>query len=270
MFITELMQTIDNQVQDYTFNAYHALVNDNIASIRLLVAMYFMFIGYQYLFADKPIFKLSLLQQILLVSFCYFAATHWSVYALLIYDLATAIPDQIAVTLVSVVPNIPHQASGIELLEYLWFSGLDIAATIWGAISISAIHQGLMALGVLIMTLFLVGYGLLIISLAKMIMAIGLSLAPLFIILYMFKTTQSLSIGWLRVIIIAMMKQIIIFAMIAMVYAIAFDTTDDMLKQESLDMIDVSSFLLLLFISCGLFLSASRIATLIGGYYAKK
>ncbi|MGA2655803.1 MAG: type IV secretion system protein [Gammaproteobacteria bacterium] len=270
MFITELMQTIDTQIQDYTFNAYQALVTHNINSIRLLVAMYFMFLGYQYLMASKPVFNIPILHQVLLVVFCYYTATHWSVFAILVYDLAVALPDQLAVTLVSVVPNVPDQVSGIELLEYIWFSGLDIAATIWGAISISAIHQGLMALGVLIMTLFLVGYGLLVISLAKMIMAIGLSLAPLFIILFMFKQTQRFSFGWLQVVLIAMLKQIIIFAMIAMVYAIIYGSTEALLQQETLDMMDVASFLLLLFISSGLFLTASRVAILIGTYHDKK
>ncbi|MFA6037087.1 MAG: type IV secretion system protein [Legionellales bacterium] len=269
MFITELMQTIDNQVQNYTFNAYHALVNENINSIRLLVVLYFIFLGYRFLIADKPFLHMSLLQQVLLTSFCYFAATQWAVYGLFVYDLATAIPDQISVTLVSVVPNVPDQASGIALLEYLWFSGLDIAATLWGSISISAIHQGLMALGVLTMTILLVGYGLLVISLTKMVMAIGLSLAPLFILLYLFKNTQSLSFGWLRVIVTAMMKQMIIFVMIAMVYAIAYDTTQAMLAQSTLDMVDVATFLLLLFISLGLLLSTSQIASTIGKYYEK-
>jgi type IV secretion system protein VirB6 len=269
MFITELMQTIDTQVQTYTFDAYHALVSNHINSIRLVVALYFIFLGYRFMMAKYQISHLDFMRHILVVSCCYFAATHWSVYALFIYDLAIAIPNDLSVALVSVVPNVPNQASGIELLEYLWFAGLDIAATLWGSISISAIHQGLMALGVLTMTLLLVGYGLLVISLAKMVMAIGLSLAPLFILLFMFKKSHSLFVGWLRVIFTAMTKQIVIYAMIAMVYTIAFDTTEEMLKQQTLDMVDVSTFLLLLFISVGLFFSASHIAQTIGESFLK-
>jgi type IV secretion system protein VirB6 len=270
MFITELMQLIDNQVKDYTFDAYHALVTAHINSIRLVVAFYFIFLGYRFLMVKQYFSFDVLMKHVLIVSCCYFAATQWSIYALFIYDLAIAIPEQLSVVLVSVVPNVPSQATGVELLEYLWFAGLDIAATLWGSISISAIHQGLMALGVLLMTLLLVGYGLLVISIAKMIMAIGLSLAPLFILLYMFKNSQSLCIGWLRVILTAMMKQIVIFAMITMVYTIAFDTTEQMLAQETLDMVDVSTFLLLLFISLGLFLNASRFASTIGESLFKK
>ncbi len=269
MFITELMQMIDEQVQSYTFDAYHALVHGHINSIRLVVALYFIFLGYRFFMAKEYVTHTSFLKHIFMVSCCYFIATHWSFYALFIYDLAIAIPNDISVALVSVVPNVPGEATGVELLEYLWFSGLDIAATLWGSISISAIHQGLMALGVLLMTLLLVGYGLLVIALAKMIMAIGLSLAPLFILLFMFKGGHSLFVGWLRVIFTAMMKQIVIFAMIAMVYTIAFDTTEAMLSQETLDMVDVSTFLLLLFISLGLFFTASRFAQTIGESFLK-
>lgn len=264
MFITDLMQLIDDQVQTYTFDAYHALVGAHLSSIQLILAMYFIFLGYRCLAAKQQLSYTQFLEHILLVTCSYFAATQWSVYSLFVYDLAMALPDTLAVSLVSVVPNIPAGVSGVELLEYLWFSGLDIAATLWGSISISAIHQGLMALGVLLMTLLLVGYGLIVISLAKMILAIGLSLAPLFILLYLFKGSESLFIGWLRVIITVMMKQIIIFAMIALVYSITYGTVEQLLEQTTLDMVDVSTFLLLLIISLGLFFSANSMAITIG------
>lgn len=264
MFITELMATIDKQVQSYTFDAYHALVAAHINSIRLVVILYFIFLGYRFLTTKQEYTHIHFTRQILMVSICYFAATQWSFYSLFVYDLAMAIPNSVSVALVSVVPNVPKQADAIDLLEYLWFSGLDIASTLWGAISISAIHQGLMALGILTMTLLLVGYGLLVISLAKMIMAIGLALAPLFILLYLFNGSASLFFGWLKVVLTAMAKQIVIYAMIAMVYSIAYATTEEMLTQESLDMVDVSTFLLLLLLSLGLLLNTTKIATTLG------
>ncbi len=277
MFITDLMQKVDELVQSYTFDAYSTLVASHINSIRLVVVLYFIFMGYRIFMAKEHFSHVELIQKILTVSCCYYIATNWGVYSLFIYDLAIAIPNSISIALVLVAPNIPNHASGVELLEYLWFSGLDIAATLFGSISISAIHQGLMALGVLTMTLLLVGYGLLVITLAKMIMAIGLALAPLFVLLFMFNGSRSLFVGWLRVIFTAMMKQIIIFAMIALVYCILFNTTETMLAKQTLDMMDVSTFLLLMFISLGMFLSASRIASTIGeslyletNYYANK
>jgi type IV secretion system protein VirB6 len=264
MFITDLMLLIDSQVKNYTFDAYHALVSAHLGSIKLILVLYFTFLGYRLLMAKQQFSYQNFLEHVLLISCGYFAATQWGIFSLFIYDLAMALPNELSVTLVSVVPNIPQQADGVELLEYLWFSGLDIAATLWGSISISAIHQGLMALGVLLMTLLLVGYGLIVISLAKMILAIGFALAPLFILLYLFKPSESLFIGWLRVIFTVMMKQIIIFAMIALVYSISFDTVEALKLQTTLDMVDVSSFLLLLLISLGLFFSAHSMAVTIG------
>jgi len=277
MFITELMQLIDEQVRSFTFDAYHALVADHANSIRIIVILYFIFLGYRCLLAKTNFSYATFLEHSLMVSFCYFAATHWSFYSLFIYDLAIALPNALSVTLVSVIPNVPNEGNAIELLEYLWYSGLDIAATLWGSVSISSLHQGLMALGVLVITVLLVGYGLIVISLAKMILAIGLSLAPLFILLYLFKGSESLTIGWLRVILTVIFKQIIIYAMIALVYTFSFNTVEAMLNQPQLDMVDVSTFLLLMVISLGLFFNATQVATTLGeslctgvNYYADK
>ena len=264
MFIREFMDKLDRQLHSYTFDAYHSLVGQHAASIGLVVMLYFIFLGYRFLMANTQVNITTLLEHMLVVIVCYFLATHWSVFSLLIYNLAMSLPHGVSQALVSVIPGVPTGSEETDLLEYLWFSGLEVAATLWGAISITAIHQGLLALGVLIMTLLLVGYGLLVISLAKMIMAIGLALAPLFILLYMFQRSQSITLGWLSVLLTAMAKQIIIFAMIALVYTLAYDTVECLLSQSSIDMADVSMFLLLLFISFGLFLSTHSIAKMIG------
>ena len=264
MFITDLMQLIDEQVRSYTFDAYHALIADHANSIRMVVILYFVFLGYRCLLAKSHFSYATFLEHSLMVSFCYFAATQWSFYSLFIYELAMALPNALSVSLVAVIPNVPSEGNAIELLEYLWYSGLDIAATLWSSISISAWHQGLMALAVLIVTVLLVGYGLIVISLAKMILAIGLSLAPLFILFYLFKGSESLTIGWLRVILTVIFKQIIIYAMIALVYTLSFNTVESLLLQPQLDMIDVSSFLLLMVISLGLFFNAAQVAVTLG------
>lgn len=263
--ISALIEKLDSSIEGFVSKGYETMVGDHQGAIMLLVVLYFILLGYGMLSGKAELSGKSFVRHCLLVSVTYFLSVNWDIFSLLIYDFTCAIPSSLSSSIIS--------ATGVaissgDLLDVMYKNGASLSAALFSDMNLSNMGAGFLALIVYVTNIAAVGYAALVICVAKMTMAVALSLAPAIVILFVFNGSRFVFDGWVRVLLTSMLSIIVIYSIVALTYILMDDYTSKIISKQHATFLDCGEYILFSFISMGLYMSSTRIAATIGGGFA--
>lgn len=193
---------------------------------RLMFVVFIALFGYKVIisgnFSASNLFVNTIKIILILV-----VATQWDQFSLIVYNLATDLPDDIAGVLISSVDGATpssgatDEASANSTLSLFHDRAMEVTSNTLKGAGWSEI--GLYFYGFIIWfgSLAFTGYAAMLIILAKMAVAILLAVAPLFILLLIYSNSKSLFDGWLRTLLNYAIIPIFVYAVLALMLSLA-------------------------------------------------
>ncbi len=256
--VSEILQKVDSVTLSYTAQAYQAIVSQHSTELRLMLVLYIAFYGLAVLQGIIPGTTREMAKHILKAFIVFALATNWGMFTTFFYDVFSSGPDKIIAALTG-------EAKPSEQLSSIYDSGILSAARIF--IKAGTLDFGimLMAFLVAIATMCMTGFALFLIILAKLGIAILLSLAPLFIALALWRGTQGIFQSWVNYLINFALIPVITYALLSLILVIMEEAAKKIeVAGEAVTLNDVMPFLLVGGITGLLFAQVSGIASSLG------
>ncbi|HZW61284.1 MAG TPA: type IV secretion system protein [Candidatus Babeliales bacterium] len=199
-FFTDSLNTVDAVIGNFVNTAYTNFVRANSGLITSLFTVYVMFLGYRFLFHSHH-FNLSTVTQHLVTMLCvYGLIMNWQLYHLFVYKIFTTEPGNIAQILVNSAGKFQSESSIAQALDGIYEAIMNASMGFFGQMNFSASGIAFLFYGGLV---FLIGslmcvFALLLFIYAKMMMAVGLALGPIFILFILWEPTKGMFSAWLR------------------------------------------------------------------------
>ena len=177
------------------------------AAVTLFVVLY----GYLVMTGQVQHLYTTAIRTIFLVGFVTYTALNWDWFSYL-YELFTQAPD-----VFSSVLTLGRDAK--SSLDELYDRGMDTAFSIWSRSGWDLALWGLGA-AVFCVTLWLVGFAVFLLLLAKLLVAVTLGLGPIFIAFCLFDATRQWFKNWIGSLVTLVIFQLVIYASLGLGYAI--------------------------------------------------
>lgn len=177
------------------------------AAVTLFVVLY----GYLVMTGQVQHLYTTAIRTVFLIGFVTYTALNWDWFSYL-YDLFTQTPD-----LFSGVLSLGRDAK--SSLDELYDRGMDTAFSIW---SRSGFDLALWGLGAVVfgVTLWLVGFAVFLLLLARLLVAVTLGLGPIFVAFCLFDATRQWFKNWIGSLVTLVIFQLLIYASLGLGYAI--------------------------------------------------
>lgn len=239
-----MIETLITNVDNIVF----ALVQGSFGSLtpvvqilwRLMFIIFIAVFGYKVIISGR-FSAPDLLANILKIILILVVATEWDTFLLLIYDITTDLPSDIAGQIMQgaanslAAPAADNEASANLALSQFYDRAMEVSEkllegagwTKWGLYFYTfAIWVG--AIG-------FTTFAAMLIILAKLAVAILLAVGPIFILLLIFANTKNLFEGWLRTLLNYALIPIFVYALLALVLTLAEMPLQFMEKNSSPD-----------------------------------
>ena len=146
-------------------------------------------------------------------------------YALTTY---TNVPEAVATSLANIGGETEGSINGSVGL--VWSQGMEAAQNIFAEAGLTTWSPIIFGILVLIVTLLAVVYITFLLMLAKLAVAVLLSLAPFFIVLYIFDATRPVFEGWLRQLISFALIPVFLYGLLALLLSMMNTMSQEMLE----------------------------------------
>ena len=272
--ITELLSKVDTISQQFIINGYQELANTYAPAIYGLAALSVIVYGYAVLqgFASLSLTETS--KRALLMGFILSFALNWGIFSQYIFAAFTKVPNEIAEHLIRALPNSPYHSGGSinTAIQDAWNEGMTFFSVVWERGGLRNVLPYFYASGILILLVLLVGTAIIELIVAKFGLAIFLVLAPLAISMCFFKATKEIIFdGWLKHLVTFACIPIFVTAVLALSLTLLSDSIIDMqqaIHADKLSITAIAPYIFFLFISIGLLLKATHIASSLAGGFA--
>ncbi len=256
---SDILTQVDQVTLGYTAKAYQAIVSSHMTELRLMLVIYIAFFGIAVLQGMLSMSLRDASKHILKALIIFQLATNWGSFTTFFYNVFTSGPEKLTTALIG-------GTKPTEQLEEVFVTGVEAARNINRKAGTFDVAQIVLAVLVLLGTVFMTGIALFLLILSKMGLAILLSIAPVFLAMALWKSTQGLFQGWINYLVNYAMIPVITFAMLGLILAIMKDPVNTIKQSgENLTMVTIIPYLLMGAISILLFSQVLRIASSLGG-----
>ena len=268
--IERLFTELDLLLNNFVFNGYSALANYLKTPLGLFIGLYIILMGLSISQGWVKLAMGNLVKASIKLAFIYMAAMNWGWFSHNVVDSLNKGVGEIGRVLVSATPvPIPHFAGeGINgAMQSVLIEFTDIGNWIWSRGAWNNISPCFTAV-----LIWGFGYALILVAifelvLAKIMLAILFSTAPLFISFTLFRTTHGFFDRWLGACVGFALLMIFVSSMLALALSISQCAIADIYLSRA---ISVSLFvfvpiMIVGFIGVGILLKASHLAQSIGG-----
>lgn len=207
-FITQTLKAADEVVGTFVQTSFTNLVTNNIEIFTSLLVIFVVITGLRgvyhgYAMSDiyMPIIKMVLV---------YTFATKWQYFHDYIYTFLTCIPNAVIAAFGD------SGADGTYGLNIVFVKGFKIVTDLFSQATFGTIYFYLLGVVVLIVNLGVMIAGLGGILVAKLLLAIYLFMAPIFIMLFLFDATRPMVESWVQQLITVTLWPILICAILLM------------------------------------------------------
>jgi type IV secretion system protein VirB6 len=256
---SEILRQVDQITLGYTAKAYQAVVSAHITELRLMMVAYIALFGIAVLQGALSMSLRDASRHILKALIVFQLATNWGTFTTFFYNVFTVGPEKLTAALIG-------GKDPTQQLEDVFVTGVDAARNInrkAGTFDVAQIFLGVL---ILMGTVLMVGIALFLLILSKLGLAILLSIAPVFIALALWKSTQGLFQGWINYLVNYAMIPVVTYALLGLILALMKDPVNAIkLSGENLTMATVVPYLLMGAIAFLLFTQVLRIAASLGG-----
>lgn len=224
--LDQLIANVDNIILSFVQGSFGSFSATISVFWNLMFIVFIAVFGYKVIVSGRfsaPELLVNIVKIIIILA----VATEWDTFFLLVFNLATDLPSDIAGQLVttasttlsgSAVDTVDNANLALSLYYDRSLAVTDkiLEGADWFDFGIY-LYAGSVALTALIFS----GYAAMLIILAKLAVAILLAVGPIFILLLMFNNTKNLFEGWLRTLINFAIIPIFIYAVIAFFLVLA-------------------------------------------------
>ncbi len=154
--------------------------------------------------------------------------TSWSEFSIFVYKVITNLPSEMAATMLGFGPD--DATINIELDSFIDKSTQGAENILRGA-SWSDVGKFIYNAFVWIGMVIFVGYAAFLIILSKMATAVTLAVAPIFILLLIFRQSQHLFEGWLRTTLSYALIPLFVYAILALLIALSIEPLANLMEK---------------------------------------
>lgn len=224
--LDQLIANVDSIILSFVQGSFGSFSTAVAVFWNLMFIIFIAVFGYKVIVSGR--FSASdLLVNIVKIIVILAVATEWDTFFLLVYNMATDLPSDIAGQLVTAASSTLNGSSVDTVnnanasLSFYYDRSLAVTDKILEGADWLDFGIYLYAGSVALVALIFSGYAAMLIILAKLAVAILLAVGPIFILLLMFNNTKNLFEGWLRTLINFAIIPIFIYAVIAFFLVLA-------------------------------------------------
>jgi type IV secretion system protein VirB6 len=268
--IERLFTELDLLLNNFVFNGYSALANYLKTPLGLSIVLYIILMGLSISQGWVKLAMGNLVKASIKLAFIYMAAMNWGWFSHTVVDSLNKGVGEIGSVLVSATPvPIPHFAGeGINgAMQSVLIEFTDIGNWIWNRGAWNNISPCFTAV-----LIWGFGYALILVAifelvLAKIMLAILFSTAPLFISFTLFKTTHGFFDRWFGACVGFTLLMIFVSSMLALALSISQWAIADIYLSHAINvsLVGFVPVMIVGFIGVGILLKASHLAQSIGG-----
>ena len=268
--IERLFTELDLLLNNFVFNGYSALANYLKTPLGLSMVLYIILMGLSISQGWVKLAMGNLVKASIKLAFIYMAAMNWGWFSHTVVDSLNKGVGEIGSVLVSATPvPIPHFAGeGINgAMQSVLIEFTDIGNWIWNRGAWNNISPCFTAV-----LIWGFGYALILVAifelvLAKIMLAILFSTAPLFISFTLFKTTHGFFDRWFGACVGFTLLMIFVSSMLALALSISQWAIADIYLSHAINvsLVGFVPVMIVGFIGVGILLKASHLAQSIGG-----
>ncbi|BBB14778.1 Legionella vir homologue protein [Candidatus Rickettsiella viridis] len=195
-FITDTLSAVDQTIEGFVHNVYQQFLQQYGYALTLLCTVYILVLGYRFTLHTLSADFNTLNRHILVLLMVYGLIINWSLYQLFIYNIFTNEPNHIAQIIVNASNHqFTTDKTIAEALNQVYGIGMSAAGKL---LSSFTIQKFLCAILVIIFTFLCSLTALALLIYAKLAMAIGLALGPLFLPFMLWESTRGWFVSWLQ------------------------------------------------------------------------
>ncbi|MBE8215899.1 MAG: type IV secretion system protein [Endozoicomonadaceae bacterium] len=234
--IIRLFEWIELFLQYYVIQGYQALSHLISTSLGIILALYIMIRGYSVAMGLESISIATFFKHSLKICFMYFLAMQWHLFSSWLVEGVAAIADCVAAAELSANPlQLPLAYNLKTALQSTFSQFYFLGSELWKQGGLwsnpTALLSGLMIWGE---GSLLVGIGTTEILLAKIVLSVLFTIAPLIGILSLFKPFQGVLDAWLGFIISFVFLEILVTAVLIIALSLAYSLTGSHMMQEAI------------------------------------
>ncbi len=194
--VTDLLSQVDASTATYVTQGYAALVSKYITLIQSVVVCAIAFLGWKTLYHPSDFSTGNFLKMTLKIAVVYSLATNWSFFCTYLYNVLTDGPNEIAGALMQSTGSAYDSSN--SALQALFDQGITAGMNIWNLGEWRHPLPYVLGMDVWLVTGILTGVAIIMISIAKIFLAILIVLAPIFIPLMFSDSLKGVTEAWLK------------------------------------------------------------------------
>lgn len=232
-FIVSLTTEIDHLTQHFVYDGYTALANLLKAPLGAMIVLYIILMGYAMIRGLIQTPHQELFKFIFRSGFIYMTAMNWGFFAEHIKDLFVVSSENIASTLMNAMHGKSSMSSINQGLQNVLNEILSLGSELFAAGSYRKLTPYFAGFIVCLSGCITVGLALIEIILAKLMLAVCLCTAPLFICFTLFHQTKSFFERWLGVLVGFSLMLVFVSSVVGLVVHLLHWVTQNLLHHPT-------------------------------------
>ncbi|MBL4886801.1 MAG: type IV secretion system protein [Planctomycetaceae bacterium] len=271
--IETIINNVDSIILAFVQGAFGSLTPIVQILWRLMFIIFIAVFGYKVIISGRFAVN-DLIVNTLKIIILLLIATEWDTFFLLVYNMATDLPSDIAGQIMTGAANATPGAVASDdtsanlILSNFYDRALVVVTQILEGARWYEVGKYFYAFIIWFGALALSGYAAMLIVLSKIAVAILLSIGPLFILLLIFANTRSLFEGWLRTLLNYAVIPIFVYALLALLLTISdppLVSLENNTTGSSNTLSYIGAFIFVSFVSVLLLMQVMNIAASITG-----
>lgn len=259
-FISSTLSKVDAISVKFVSGTFNNIVSNSEGVITLVFTLYIIVMGYRFLTHTLDADISTITRKLIIMLIAYALLMNWELYNLFMYNIFTREPLELSKLIVG--------AGGTEnALNKIFSAGIDAANRLFASVDFHHIMNLFYGLVVAFAATLNCIFALCLLIYAKVVLAVMLALAPIFVLFMLWDFTKSLFTSWLHQLLNFALVPIVTTAILAFMLQVVDSTTQDLAGIQDANILGIIlPFTLMNFINFALLKQVLRIcASLSGG-----
>ncbi|WP_273795050.1 type IV secretion system protein [Brucella intermedia] len=226
--IGNLLRAMDSAGDGFVSSLYGQIAYVLHGYFVLLLTLYVIWWGYTVISGSATVSPLEAAERLAKVVFIFWIATNWGPFSKSLYTLIQYLPEQLAA---HIIPLISHNGDVKSvndipvMFNRLYAATIELVGQIYNG-TLQDTFAALFSTTLIVVTLLFVGASLAGLIIAKVMLNIVLALAPVWIILALYKYSSRFTAGFLSATVNLVIQQILIYGFLAFYYHVVILALD--------------------------------------------
>lgn len=228
--VLDLFTTINTQVDQFTFDTYHAIVNLFSTTLTMLLIIYFATLGWLVVRGLVPLTPLAIAWHMLIAAFIFTFALRWEYFSYFFVNFFMHGADKLVAATLTSTEQPTDKFIVIRGLSDIWEKGSNVFVNLLrtsGSDFLPGIFMGF--LGCAIVT-GIVAMALFYILMSKIALSVLLALAPVILPMFLWESTRGIFNSWLQLLARWMITPLLLYAFIGLYFKLIQSQIDIMEK----------------------------------------